>query len=52
MHGAVIVDEAQQLMLHHPSGFHPVDPTRLSCVVQRSRYAPLITVALRHGNVA
>jgi cell wall-associated NlpC family hydrolase len=46
MHGAVVVD--RDLILHHPAGLKPVDPTRLSTTVPRSRFARHITLAVRH----
>jgi len=43
MHGMVVWDN--DMLLHHPSGMRPVDPTRLSVLVPRSRF-------LRHAGFA
>lgn len=45
MHGAVVVDK--YLLLQHASGAKAVDPTRLSGMVPRVRYARHINMALR-----
>ncbi len=45
MHGGVVLD--RDLILHHAAGVRPVDPTRLSSAVPRTRYARHISVALR-----
>jgi cell wall-associated NlpC family hydrolase len=47
MHGAIVMPP--DLMLHHPAGIRGVDPTRLSGLVPRARFAHLVTVALRHA---
>src|SRR5690349_4994335 len=45
MHGAVVWD--RDLLLHHPAGMKPVDPTRLSVLVPRSRFIRHVALALR-----
>lgn len=45
MHAGVVV--SRDLILHHAAGFAPVDATRLSATVPRSRYGHLISHALR-----
>jgi cell wall-associated NlpC family hydrolase len=45
MHGAVVWDN--DLILHHPAGMKPVDPTRLSVVAPRSRFIRHVALALR-----
>lgn len=45
MHAAIVHD--RDLLLHHMSGARPVDPTRLSGLVPRSRFVRLATMALR-----
>jgi proteasome lid subunit RPN8/RPN11 len=45
MHGAVVWD--RDLLLQHAAGQAPVDPTRLSSLVPRSRYIRHATVAAR-----
>ncbi|WP_306168829.1 NlpC/P60 family protein [Halomonas sp. MMSF_3323] len=45
-HGGVLVENG--LCLHHPSGRHPVDPTRLSRRDPAARWLPYITHWLRH----
>lgn len=47
MHGAVVMD--RDLIMHHPAGVKAVDPTRLSCLVPRTRYLRHVTMALRHS---
>jgi proteasome lid subunit RPN8/RPN11 len=46
MHGMVVWD--RELLLHHPAGMRPVDPTRLSVLVPRSRFVRHASFALRH----
>lgn len=46
MHGMVVWD--REMLLHHPSGMRPVDPTRLSVLVPRSRFLRHASFALRH----
>jgi cell wall-associated NlpC family hydrolase len=48
MHGAVVVD--RDLILHHPAGLKPLDPTRLSTLAPRSRFVRHITIAVRHAS--
>ena len=50
MHGGVVQNGG--LILHHPAGINAVDPTRLSALVPRSRYAQHISFALRHSHYA
>lgn len=45
MHGAIVWD--RDLLLHHPAGQRPVDPTRLSTLVPRGRYLRHISAAVR-----
>lgn len=45
MHAAVVLD--RHLLMHHAAGFKPVDASRLSAAVPRSRYGHLISHALR-----
>jgi proteasome lid subunit RPN8/RPN11 len=45
MHAGVVID--RDLIMHHAAGFKPVDHTRLSAMVPRSRYGHLISHALR-----
>jgi proteasome lid subunit RPN8/RPN11 len=49
MHGALVVDH--DLILHHSSGVKPVDATRLSTMVPRTRMIRLASVALRHRDL-
>jgi proteasome lid subunit RPN8/RPN11 len=46
MHGMLVWDH--EMLLHHPSGMRPVDPTRLSVLVPRSRFLRHASFALRH----
>jgi proteasome lid subunit RPN8/RPN11 len=46
MHGMVVWD--RDMLLHHPAGMRPVDPTRLSVLVPRSRFLRHASFALRH----
>lgn len=46
MHGMVVWDK--DMLLHHPSGAKPVDPTRLSVLVPRHRFLRHASFALRH----
>jgi len=46
MHGMVVWD--RDMLLHHPAGMRPVDPTRLSVLVPRSRFVRHASFALRH----
>jgi cell wall-associated NlpC family hydrolase len=50
MHGSIVIDK--DLLLHHPSSFRAVDHTRLSVMVPRQRYMHLVTLRLRHRDVA
>jgi len=50
MHGGLAQDGG--LILHHPAGIAAVDPTRLSTLVPRTRYAHHISFALRHSHYA
>lgn len=50
MHGGLVMPGG--LMLHHAAGIKPVDPTRLSCTVPRTRYQHHITYALRRAHAA
>jgi proteasome lid subunit RPN8/RPN11 len=45
MHGMVVWD--RDMLLHHPAGMRPVDPTRLSVLVPRSRFLRHASFALR-----
>ena len=45
MHGAVVWD--RDLILHHPAGMKPVDPTRLSVLAPRTRFIRHVALALR-----
>jgi proteasome lid subunit RPN8/RPN11 len=45
MHGAIVIE--RDLILHHPAGIKPVDPTRISCLVPRTRYMRHVVMALR-----
>lgn len=45
MHGAVVW--SRDLLLHHPAGVKAVDPTRLSCLVPRTRLLRHVSLALR-----
>lgn len=47
MHAGVVV--SPDLIMHHAAGFKPVDATRLSANVPRSRYGHLISHALRRS---
>ena len=47
MHAAVVIDH--DLLLHHAAGTRPVDSTRLSAMVPRTRYARHINVAVRRA---
>jgi proteasome lid subunit RPN8/RPN11 len=46
MHGMVVWD--RDMLLHHPAGMRPVDPTRLSVLVPRHRFLRHASFALRH----
>lgn len=47
MHAGVVID--RDLVMHHAAGYRPVDHTRLSAMVPRSRYGHLISHALRRS---
>jgi cell wall-associated NlpC family hydrolase len=49
MHGALVVDK--DLLMHHASGAKPVDVTRLSTMVPRTRMIRLGSMALRHRDL-
>lgn len=46
MHAMIVV--GKDLLMHHAAGIRPYDPTRVSTMVPRLRFAPHAVAALRH----